>query len=129
MELTDGDVVALAQQAVELLAPDIEIFVEPGQLDDPYRWRSRAWTVYPLIDGVRSFGIRLTANTSPVEAFAHLVDSLSEYSSETKRFWGVPFPPCPGHQHPAAVSERTGEAVVVRCPATHELVAELRPEL
>lgn len=124
-----GDVAALARQAVDLLAPDIDVMVEPHPGSDPYRWGSSEWIVWPLIDGTRSFGIWVQSSSTEVDALAHLIDGLSNGASETKRFWGEPFPRCPGHQHPALVAEIAGSAVVLRCPATKEVVAQIRPEI
>lgn len=127
MSLSDGDVAALAGQAVDMLAPGIDIEIEPAAGDDPYRRGRRSWSIWPRIDGRRSFGISLNNAMSPVEALAHLIDRLGQYAAEQKDAWGKPFPACPGHAHPAQVSESTPEAVVLRCPETREIVAQIRP--
>jgi hypothetical protein len=128
--LTDGDVAALARQAVDLLDPEIPIDVEPADSVDPYRWGRQAWLVWPLVDAGRAFGIYLYSEQTPVEALAHLVDQLSNDVSETERFWGQPFPPCAaGHRHPAEIDEVENSTVVLRCPRTGEVVRRLVPDL
>ncbi|MDT4906679.1 MAG: hypothetical protein QOH52_4695 [Pseudonocardiales bacterium] len=128
MTLSDGDVALLARQAVDLFAPDIEIDIVPEDPVDPYRWGAQAWLVWPLIDDRRSVGIRVAGSASPSEALAHLLDQLSEYGSATKRHWGVPFPSCPGHGHPADVTAEDGD-VVLRCPDTGDEVGRIRPDV
>jgi hypothetical protein len=129
--VTDGDVAALARQAVDLLDPEIAIEIEPADPDDPYRWGRQAWLVWPLLNGVRSFGIYLRTGQTPVEALAHLLDQLSHDASQTARFRGRPFPPCVnGHPHPAAVrGEPDSPAVELRCPLTGEVVERVVPDL
>lgn len=126
--LSEGDVAALAGQAVDLLDPAVEVQLEPGAPDDPYARRVRSWIVWPLLDGRRSFGVLVESSMTPGEALAKLVDVLLE-SSESERFWGRAFPPCPGHPHPAVVSETANDLVVLRCPQTREIVAQLRPDV
>ncbi|HEY3738136.1 MAG TPA: hypothetical protein VGL26_11920 [Jatrophihabitans sp.] len=128
MTLTAGDVAALARQAVDLLAEDVDVKLEPQSSgDDPYRMAGSTWVVWPLIDGERRFGIWIQSSSTAVEVLARLIDGLSNDASETTRFWGQPFPLCPGHPHPAKISETTGEVVVLRCPATKDIVAQIRP--
>jgi len=127
MSLSDGDVAALAGQAVDLLAPGIDIDISPGAGDDPYRYGARTWTVWPKVDGGRSLGIDINSRMSPTDALAWLIDQLSNDVSESARFWSRPFPACPGHTHPARVAETTAEAVVLRCPETREIVAQIHP--
>lgn len=126
--LTDPAVAVLARQAVDLLDPDIDVRIEPEPGADPYRWGAPAWLVWPLIDGpTASFGIWLPADLSPVEALARLLDGLSNDVSETARFWGQPFPTCPGHEHPASVAAAGDAAVVLRCPASGDVVGRIEP--
>src|SRR5579859_1250915 len=126
MSLTDGDVAALARQAVDLLAPDIEIKIEPDADDDPYRYGPRSWLVWPLIDGRRMFGVWLQSTMTPAQALARLLDGLGE-ASESGRFWGTAFPAClPGHRHGARVREDSQEVVLV-CPQTDEEAARISP--
>lgn len=125
--LSDGDVAALARQAVDLLGPDIAIDLEPDAGDDPYRRGPRSWLVYPLIDKSRFFGIHVESGATPADSLAHLLDQLSENAGETERFWGLAFPPCPVHPHPAAVSAE-GDAVVLSCPDTGAEVGRIRPD-
>lgn len=129
MTLTPGDVAALARQAVDMVSLDIDVNVDPESLDDPYRMGSSSWLVWPLVDKSQDFAIRLSSNMNPDEALGRLIDGLSGGVSETRRFWGVPFPACPGHPHPALVGEPTGETVTLVCPATQGIVAEVQPEI
>ena len=126
MPVTDGDVAALARQAVDLLAPDIEITIEPDADDDPYRYGPRSWLVWPLIDGRRRFGIWLESTMTPTHVLARLLDGLGE-ASESDRFWGTAFPAClPGHRHDACVRDDSGEVTLV-CPHTDEVVGRVSP--
>jgi hypothetical protein len=121
--LTDGDVAALARQAVDLFDPELAIRIDPGDPVDPYRWGRTSW----LVDaGV--VGVEVTTQDSPADALARLLDQLSEHGSEGERFWGRAFPTCPGHPHPARV-EVDGSDVVFRCPDTGDTVARIRPDL
>lgn len=129
MSLSDPEVAALARQAVDLLDPEVEIRIEPEAAHDPYGFGSQAWLVSPLLDGLANpgFGIYVYGNMTPVQALARLIDGLGN-ASESDRFWGEPFPPCPGHPHAAAVSEE-GEDVVLRCPDTREVIDRIQPAL
>jgi hypothetical protein len=129
MSLSDPEVAVLARQAVDLLDPDVAVDIEPRGQNDPYGFGPAAWTAWPLIDGHRSFGLGVDARMTPAEALARMIDVLSEYSSESSRFWGTAFPGClPGHVHPSDV-DADGDEVVLRCPATHEVVDRIRPAL
>ena len=46
MSLSDGDVAALAREAVDRRDPELEIRIEPADPVDPYRWETAAWTVH-----------------------------------------------------------------------------------
>jgi hypothetical protein len=127
VSLSDGDVAVLARQAVDLLAPDLEIEIAPDADDDPYRRGPTSWVVWPKIDGHRSFGIWVESTSTPVEALTRLIDGLSD-ASETTRFSGGGFPACPGHRHGATVGHEA-ESVTLTCPETLEVVARIRPEL
>jgi hypothetical protein len=130
MSLTDGDVAALARQAVDLLDPEIAIDLEPADSADPYRWGRHAWLVWPLIDGTRSFGIYLSSVDTPVDALRRLLDQLASDVPETARFRGQPFPPCAaGHPHPADVAGEDEWTIVLRCPRTGEVVRRVVPDL
>jgi hypothetical protein len=127
--LTDPQVAVLARQAVDLLDPDIAIYIEPRADNDPYRFGNRAWTAWPLIDGHRVFGMGVDASMAPAQALARMIDVLSGYSSQSSRFRSRPFPPCvTGHNHRAGV-EVDSDEVVFRCPSTHEVVTRIRPAL
>ena len=135
VSLTDADVAMLARQAVDLLAPDIGIDIAPGEPDGPTDPPStREWQVYPRIDDTGRFGIWLTNGMTHVGALGLLIDGLSNDASETSRFWGKPFPVCPGHRHPTSVEypwdgQQPADAVIFRCPATHEVIAQIRPAI
>lgn len=129
MTLSDPEVAVLARQAVDLLDPGLAIDIEPRGGTDPYRFGPAAWTVWPLIDGHRAFGMGIDARMTPAEALARMIDVLSEYSSESSRFWSAAFPGClPGHRHPSDVDAEADE-VVLRCPATREVIDRIRPAL
>jgi hypothetical protein len=139
--LTDGDVAALARQAVDLLDPGVDIAIEPGDRADPYRWAAgRSWVVWLLVDGHRVYDISLTAGRTPAEALGRLLDDMSNDVAETDRYWGQAFPAClPRHPHPADVvwsdpqDDDDGamgpDSVTLRCPATGETVARLVPDV
>jgi hypothetical protein len=127
-QLTDGDVAVLSRQAVDLLGPDVDVEITPSGADDPYRWGRQSWLVWPRVDGARAFGIRLHSGLSPAQALAALLDGLSDEVSETRRFWGEPFPRCPGHAHPARVAAEAGE-VVESCPHSAAVVARIAPDV
>ncbi len=127
--LDDGLVAALARQAVDQLDRTVDIDIQPDAGADPYRWRERRWTVWPLLDGHRSFGIHLDITMSPGAALYALLDALSEYSSESRRHWGRAFPRCLGHDHPARIALVDGppEHVEFSCPVEVSVVATLEP--
>jgi hypothetical protein len=128
MTLTTGDIAALARQAVDLVSPEIDVIIEPSTTDDPYRFGAGSWVVCPLVDGERDFEIWVDGDLRSAQVLARVIDGLGTRVGETKRFWGQAFPPCPGHPHPATVGEDAGDEVVLRCPKSHEVVAEIRPD-
>jgi hypothetical protein len=71
MTLSDGDVAALARQAVDRRDPDLDIEIVPADSVDPYRWGPAAWTV--SAGGATS---HLTADMSAKEALAKLIADL-----------------------------------------------------
>jgi len=73
MSLTDGDIAALARQAVDQHDPDAEVHITPADPVDPYRWEGAAWTV--SAGGRTSY---LTASMTSDEALAKLVADLNE---------------------------------------------------
>jgi len=128
--ITPEDAAALARQAVDLLAADIDVEIDEQPNLDPYQRRPLGWIVWPLLDGQRAFGIHVEAKVDREHALARMIDVLSEYSSESARFWGEPFPPCPGHAHPAIVGvddEWAPTTVLLRCPRTKRRVGSVVP--
>jgi hypothetical protein len=121
--LTDGDVVALARQAVDLFDPELAINIDPADPVDPYRWGKNSWRIV-----AGAIAVDVGGSDSPAETLARLLDQFSEYGSEDERFWGRAFPRCPGHQHPARVTVEEPD-VVLRCPDTDEVVGRIRPDL
>ena len=73
MTLSDGDVAALARQAVDQRDPASEIDIVPADPVDPYRWPAAAWTV--SAGGLSSY---ITASMSADEALAKLVADLNQ---------------------------------------------------
>jgi hypothetical protein len=73
MSLTDGDIAALARQAVDQRDPDAEVHIVPADPVDPYRWESAAWTV--TVGGRSSY---ISAAMTPDEALAKLVADLNQ---------------------------------------------------
>jgi hypothetical protein len=71
MTLSDGDVAALARQAVERRDPDLDIRIDPADPVDPYRRGTPAWTVH--VAGASSY---LTADMTDDEALAKLIIDL-----------------------------------------------------
>jgi hypothetical protein len=117
--MAEDDVAAVVRQGVDLLGPDIAVEVTRG--DDVIEQ-----FVWPLTDGERSFSIWLDTTWHPVTILGHVLETLAENVSETKRFRGMPFPACPGHPHPASVvTADTG--VEFRCPATSVAVGRIAP--
>ena len=72
MTLSDGDVAALARQAVDQSDRDLDIRIVPADPVDPYRWGAAAWTV--SAGGASSY---ITADMSPDEALAKLIADLA----------------------------------------------------
>ncbi len=118
MSLTEGVAAVLARRVVDLLDPGIDIRIEPEPRDDPYRFgTARRWAVWPLVDGDRSFGVYLDDSMSEQEALIELLEVTNEHVAGTARFWGLAFPVCLDHAHPAAI-DADGADVVWRCPAS-----------
>jgi hypothetical protein len=69
--LSDGDVAALARQAVDQGNRDLDIRIVPADPVDPYRWGAAAWTVFA--GGATSY---ITADMSAGEALAKLIADL-----------------------------------------------------
>jgi hypothetical protein len=77
MTLSEGEVAALAREAVDRLDPAIDITIEPADPVDPYHRESRAWLVWPLLDGHRSFGVYLDSGMTPAQARERLVAEIA----------------------------------------------------
>jgi hypothetical protein len=71
MSLNDGDVAALAREAVDRRDPDLEIRIEPADPVDPYRWETAAWTVH-----AGDSSSYIVASMTPQEALEKLVRDL-----------------------------------------------------
>ncbi|HEY7010511.1 MAG TPA: hypothetical protein VH395_16300 [Jatrophihabitantaceae bacterium] len=71
MTLSDGDIAALAREAVDQRDPDLDINITPADPVDPYRWESGAWTV--TAGGRTSY---VTASMTWREALDKLVADL-----------------------------------------------------
>lgn len=71
MTLSDGDVAALAREAVDRHNPSVDISILPVDQADPYRWGTAAWTV--TAGGSTSY---ITATMSPEDALAKLIADL-----------------------------------------------------
>jgi hypothetical protein len=127
MSLSDGDVAVLASQAVGLLDADVRTVIEPSDPIDPYRRRSSAWTVWPMLDKHRTLIIRVQASWTPVQALAELLTALSDHIGTTKTFWAHTFPICPGHEHASEIAV-DGTDVVFTCPVTKAEVGRVHPE-
>jgi hypothetical protein len=69
--LSDGDVAALARQAVDRVDPDLEIEIVPYDSVDPYRFGVPGWTV--LVGEASSY---LSADLTEEEALAKLTADL-----------------------------------------------------
>jgi hypothetical protein len=72
MTLSDGDVAALAREAVDRRDPDLDLHIAPSGQDDPYRLGAAAWTV--SAGGATSY---ITAGMSWREALDTLVRDLA----------------------------------------------------
>jgi hypothetical protein len=121
--LTDGDVAALARQAVDLLDPRISIRIDPDAADDPYRWGRRSWLVETAV-----FQVYVSEADEASEALARMLEAMSGEITDPEHGSARAFPTCPGHVHPARVAV-DGRDVVFRCPDTDEVVARVRPDL
>jgi hypothetical protein len=125
VSLTDGDVAALARQAVDLLDPEIDITIAPQDRADPYRWGQHAWVV--SLGELGAFYVE--ADWTPAQALSRLLDALAKDVAQTPRYQGRAFPQClPGHAHLAQVDVEGGE-VVLTCPQTGKAVTRLVPEI
>lgn len=124
--LQDGDVAMISRLAVDLLAEDADIRIDPLPAADPYRWGSGAWIVRPLLDRGHPLSVRVEGTWTPVQALAFVMRSVAEWVESTGFYWGVPYPVCPGHQH-AATIETDDDAVVLRCPESGEAVRRIDP--
>jgi hypothetical protein len=121
--LTDGAIAVLARQAADLVGPDVAVRVRPTTNDDPYRWTSghHGWIV-SIDPHVEAF---IPAGGTPAQVLAELIDHLDEVS-ESSEHWGRAVPGCPGHRHMAQI-DIDGEDVVLRCPASGEVVQRITP--
>jgi hypothetical protein len=72
MSLNDGDIAALAREAVDRRDPDLEIRIEPADPVDPYRWETAAWTVH-----VGDSSSYIVASMTAQEALEKLVRDLA----------------------------------------------------
>lgn len=129
MNLTDGQVAALAEQAAELLPVHPAVRITPDPAHDPYRWGVAAWIVHFDLDGESEGGslhVGVDGRETAAAALATMLGQLSEYASETGALWGRPVPACPGHPHPALV-EAGDDDVLLRCPQTGEVVDRIEP--
>ena len=70
--------------------------------------------------------IGINPHWTPTHTLAHLMDALGGACGH--QFRGTWFPPCPGHPHPAQVSE-ADDAGILRCPDTGRVVSRLSPDL
>jgi hypothetical protein len=70
--ISDGDIAALAREAVDRRDPDLEIRIEPADPVDPYRWENKAWTVHA--GGASSY---IVASMTEKEALDKLVQDLA----------------------------------------------------
>lgn len=74
MSLTDGDIAALARQAVDEVDPYADIQIAPSDPVDPYRWDTRAWSVSAL--GRNSY---ITNSMSAEDVLAKLRTDLAAH--------------------------------------------------
>ena len=72
MTLSNGDVAALARQAVDRRDPDLDIRIDPADPVDPYRAGTAAWRVSA---GGRTTYI--TASMSELQALTKLIADLA----------------------------------------------------
>jgi hypothetical protein len=70
--LSDGEVAAMARQAVDRGDRDLDVRIVPADPVDPYRWGAAAWTV--SAGGATSY---ITADMSAEEALAKLITDLN----------------------------------------------------
>jgi hypothetical protein len=72
MSLHDGDIAALAREAVDHKDPKLDIRIDPLGQNDPYRLGAEAWTV--TAGGLTSY---VTASMTWREALAKLIADLA----------------------------------------------------
>ncbi|GAB2463385.1 hypothetical protein [Jatrophihabitans fulvus] len=120
MSLTDARIVDVSNAVLRVLGlpPNAEIGSDDGE------FVFVATTTPDGEDVVGSQGIVRGASAS--EAAVQLLDGLTNDISETSAFWGVAFPRCPGHDHPADYAA-DGDAVVLRCPADGRELVRVTP--
>ena len=66
MSISDGDVAGLARAVVDKFDPHLEVWIEPADPVDPYRWPNTAWLVHAG------------------EAASYIVSSMSEEEAREK---------------------------------------------
>lgn len=111
MTLTEADVVAAGNVALRLL--DL-----PERAEFDHEYDQSVFVSTRLPDGetvVSSNGI--FRHGSPVDAVTAVLDGITNDISETTTFYGIAFPRCPGHAHPAEYGA-TGNEFWTRCPQT-----------
>ncbi|MGH8860146.1 MAG: hypothetical protein ACRDVG_02750 [Jatrophihabitantaceae bacterium] len=72
MTLSDGDVAALAREAVDRKDRDLDIHISPADPVDPYRFAAAAWTV--SAGGATSY---ITADMQWRDALRKLIKDLA----------------------------------------------------
>ena len=70
--LSDGDIAALAREAVDHKDPKLDVQIRPRGADDPYRLGAAAWTV--TAGGASSY---ITASMTWREALEKLIADLA----------------------------------------------------
>jgi hypothetical protein len=76
MDLNDGDVAALAEQAAGRVSGPIEVRIEPDAGDDPYRWGQHFWLVQFRTGEGRTATARIAAEDTPDGAAARLAQAV-----------------------------------------------------
>ena len=72
VSLSDGDIAALAREAVDHKDPNLDVHISPRGPDDPYRLGAEAWTV--SAGGATSY---ITASMTWREALEKLIQDLA----------------------------------------------------
>lgn len=98
--------------------------LEIGFFEDP-DWPGHGTVLFQPQGESGGFGVGVpTGAGSEIEILILLAEGLQDNLSELDQAWGQARPACPGHKHPAAAQEHSGEAWWA-CPRDGRLLARI----